>query len=320
MRRPASLTLAAILASLLLAACNNTGTPATPNAPVASTTPSAKAPEPVATPSSSATNSKIAATVNGAAINERRLDELTKHFNSQNPGQGNDAETRKMILDQLIMQTLIAQDATQKGLDKKPEIAEQIELTRQSVLASALIQDFLASHPVSDQDIQAEYDKAKSGIASQEFKARHILVEKEDQAKSLITKLKANPASFAALAKANSKDPGSKDKGGDLGWFDARAMVPEFGTAVSQLQKGKMTEEPVHSKFGYHIIVLDDIRQQAVPPLDQIKPMIRQKLQQQKVKQMLDELKSKAKIDIVEAPAASSLPEAKPVEKPAEKK
>ncbi len=323
MRRQQALPLASLLATLLLAACNNPGT-----APQAGQTPPAATPAAAKNTAPDAGNAKIAATVNGVTITERRIDELVKHFNSQNPGQGNTPEARKMILDQLVMQTLIAQDATQKGLDKKPEIAEQLELTRQSVLASALIQDYIATHPVSDEAVEAEYNKTKAEIASTEYKARHILVEKEDLAKSLIAKLKANPGSFAALAKANSKDPGSKDKGGDLGWFDPRAMVPEFGNAVAHLQKGKITDEPVHSKFGYHIIALDDTRQQAVPPLDQIKPMIRQKLHQQMVKHMLDELKSKAKIDIAAAPATPAAttpatPQATPAAgdaKPAEKK
>ena len=310
---------------LMLAACNEPGTSAkNETSPAAQTLPHSPVTKTESSPAAAATG--VLATVNGTPITTSRVDELVKSFTSQNPGQSADAETRKVILEQLIMQTVIAQDAVQKGLDKKPEIVEKLELTRQSVLASALIQDYLTSHPVSDDAVRAEYDKAKAGIASTEYKARHILVDKEDTAKALIAKLKANPASFAALAKANSKDPGSKDKGGDLGWFDPHIMVPEFAEAVSKLQKGKMTEEPVHTKYGYHIITLDDTRQQAVPPLDQIKPMIRQRLQQQMVKSMLDELKAKAKIDMAAAPAASTVPattpaaEAHPAAKPAEKK
>ncbi|MBX9869274.1 MAG: peptidylprolyl isomerase, partial [Burkholderiaceae bacterium] len=138
-----------------------------------------------------------------------------------------------------------------------------------------------------------------------QFKARHILVEKEEEAKNIIAKLKKDVKAFDALAKAKSKDPGSKDKGGDLGWFDARSMVPEFGTAVAKLEKNKFTEEPVKSQFGYHVILLDDTRESPVPTLEQVKPNLSQQLQQTNIRKLLDDLKAKAKIEITAAPATT---------------
>jgi peptidyl-prolyl cis-trans isomerase C len=109
-------------------------------------------------------------------------------------------------------------------------------------------------------------------------------------------------------------DPGSKANGGDLGWFDSRAMVPEFSAAVSKLEKGKFTEEPVKTQFGYHVILLDDTRARAIPPLDQVKQQLQQQIQQQNLEKLLEDLKAKAKIEIAQAaaPAASPAKEIKP--------
>jgi peptidyl-prolyl cis-trans isomerase C len=153
--------------------------------------------------------------------------------------------------------------------------------------------------------LKAEYEKFKSQAAGTEYKARHILVENEADAKDIIAKLKQNPKAFEALAKEKSKDTGSKGRGGDLGWFDPRGMVPEFGTAVTQLAKGKFSEEPVKSQFGYHVILLEDSRPKQFQALEQIKAELSQQVQQQNLKKYFDELKAKAKIDIAPAPVTA---------------
>jgi peptidyl-prolyl cis-trans isomerase C len=262
--------------------------------------------------------STVAATVDGHAISELSVDMLSKQRAAQ--GQSDTADGRKAIIEHLSMQYLIAQEALKKGLDKSPEAQDQIELTRQSILANAFVQDFLKNAPVSDETLKAEYEKIKGQMSANEYKARHILVDKEGDAKEVIAKLKKNPKAFDALAKAQSKDPGSKGNGGDLGWFDPRGMVPEFGTAVAKLEKGKFTEEPIKSQFGYHVILLEDTRPKQVPPLEQVKPMLQQQVQQQSLRKLFDDMKAKAKIEIVaaKAPAAASAAEAKPAEaKPA---
>jgi len=141
-------------------------------------------------------------------------------------------------------------------------------------------------------------------------------VEKESEAKDIIAKLKKDPKAFEKLAKEKSKDPGSKANGGDLGWFDVRSMVPEFSAAVTKLEKGKTTTEPVKTQFGYHVIQLEDSRPMQAPPFEQVKTGLTQQVQQQELKKMLDDIKAKAKIDIVEAPAPVPAP-AKAEEKPA---
>ena len=257
-----------------------------------------------ASPASASTKDAVVATVNGAPIAESRVDLMLKQRAAQ--GQPDNPETRKAILDQLTMQMLVAQEAVKKGIDKTPEIADQIELTRQSVLANAFVQDYLKTSVISDDMLKAEYDKIKAQMSGTEYKARHILVEKEADAKDIIAKLKKDPKAFEALAKQKSLDTGSKVNGGDLGWFDPRNMVPEFGAAVAKLEKGKFTEEPVKSQFGYHVILLEDSRAKAVPPLEQVKSGLTQQVQQQNLKKLLDDMKAKAKIEIVQAPAPAA--------------
>ncbi len=243
----------------------------------------------------------VAATVNGTAISKSRVDLLVKQRAGM--GQPDNADTRKGIIDQLAMQMLISQEAIKKGLDKSPEVLDQIELTKQSILANAFVQDYIKNNPVSDDLLKAEYDKIKAQMSGNEYKARHILVEKETEAKDIIAKLKKDAKQFDKLAKEKSKDPGSKGNGGDLGWFDPRGMVPEFSAAVAKLEKGKFTLEPVKSQFGYHVIMLEDSRAMQIPPLDQVKPQLTQQVQQQNLKKMIDDMKAKAKIEMTEAPA-----------------
>jgi len=255
----------------------------------------------------------VAATVNGTPISERLVGLMLK----QRPDPAS-AESRSALIDSLAMQLIVTQEAVKKGLDKAPEVSDRIELNRQSILIEAFVQDYLKNSSISDDTLKAEYEKIKAQTTGTEYKARHILVEQEAQARDIIARLKKNPKAFEALAKERSKDQGSKGSGGDLGWFDPHRMVPEFGAAVAKLAKGKFTEEPVKSQFGYHVILLEDSRPQQVQPLEQIKPALTQQIQQQNLKKVFDEMKAKAKIEIVQAPAPVSAPtqEAKPAEAP----
>ena len=197
-----------------------------------------------------------AATVNGIAIAKSRVDMIVQQGLAA--GQPDSPEARKGIIEKLAMQTLAADEAIKKGLDKSPEIMAQIDLIRQSVLANAYVQDLIKNSTASDDMLKAEYEKIKAKITGTEYKARHILVEKEAEAKDIIAKLKKDPGLFEKLAMEKSKDAGSKASGGELGWFDPSRMVPEFGAAVSKLDKGAITQEPVKTQFGYHVIQLED--------------------------------------------------------------
>jgi len=252
----------------------------------------------------------IAATVNGNPISKESVDKIVGQRTAM--GQPDSPEIRKAVINQIAMQMLVSQEAIKKNLDKTPEVIDQINLDKQSILANAFVQDYTKNNPVSDDILKAEYDKIKAQMSGTEYKARHILVAKEADAKAIIAKLKKNPRLFDSLAKEYSKDPGSKDKGGDLGWFDPRGMVPEFGAAVAKLKKGKFTLEPVKTQFGYHVILLEDTRTKQFPTFEQVKPQLVKGVQDQNMKKLIDDMMAKAKIEITASPAAAPAPAKKP--------
>jgi len=254
-----------------------------------------------ATPAAPAAKGPAAATVNGIAISQSTVDMIARQ--GAGSGRPDTPEARKNIVDQLALQMVAADEAVKKGLDKNPEVADQIAMMRQSILANAYVQDLVKNGAVTDEQVKAEYERIKATITGNEYKARHILVEKESEARDIIARLKKDPGAFAKLAMEKSKDQGSKAKGGDLGWFDLSRMVPEFGAAVSKLEKGKFTQEPVKTQFGYHVILLEDVKPIEAPPLEDVKPQLTQQLQQQNVKKQLDALKAGAKIEVVGAAA-----------------
>ncbi|OJV66214.1 peptidylprolyl isomerase, partial [Hydrogenophaga sp. 70-12] len=168
-------------------------------------------------------------------------------------------------------------------------------LARQTIMIRALFADYQKKHPVTDEEIKAEYDKFAAASAGKEYKARHILVEKEDEAKAIIASLKKG-AKFEDIAKKQSKDPGSGANGGDLDWAPAANYVPEFSQALLKLEKGQLADAPVQSQFGWHVIRVDDIRDAEIPKLEELKPQIAQQLAQQKMQKYQQELRDKAKV------------------------
>ena len=244
----------------------------------------------------------VAATVNGTNIAESQLETIFKQNGAE--AMINDEALRARVIDQLAVQLIAAKEAAKKGLDKEAETKEQLEMARQSILATALVKDYVKKNPVTSDEINKEYEKLKASMNGKEFKARHILVKQEAEAKSLIAKLQANPKSFEALAKEKSIDPGSKTNGGDLGWFDPGQMVPEFSAALNALQKDQITQEPVKTQFGYHIIQLEDSRDRQFPPVEDVSAKLEEQLQQKKLAAFLEDMKAKAKISITKLPGA----------------
>ena len=232
------------------------------------------------------------AVVNGKAIPTARVDAMVKQMVQQ--GQKDSPEMRSMIKDELINREVLAQEADRQGVSSRPEIKNQIELARQSIVIRALAQDYVAKHPVSEDEMKAEYDKFKGQSAGKEYHARHILVEKEDEAKAIIAKLKGG-AKFDELA-AQSKDQGSAKQGGDLGWAPPDAFVKPFSDAMVGLKAGEITQAPVQTQFGYHVIKLEEVRDAQLPGFDEVKGQIAESLQQRKLQQFQQDLKKKAKI------------------------
>ena len=231
------------------------------------------------------------AVVNGKAVPKARLDAL-----AQQAARAGRQIPPEQLRDIVITREIFAQAAMAQGLDATEEYKNQLELTRQQILIQELITDFQKKNPVSDAEAKAEYDKFSAENAGKEYRARHILVEKEELAKSLIAQIKKG-AKFEDLAKKNSKDPGSGANGGDLDFANPSSYVKEFADALVGLEKGKMTDKPVKTQFGFHIIRLEDVRDAQLPKFDDVKPQIVQQLQQQKLAKYQEDLRSKAKIE-----------------------
>ena len=238
-----------------------------------------------------------AAVVNGKAIPKAKLDKMLA-----SAGQvANNPELRDRARDMLITRELINQEAIKRGVINNDGIQEQLEQARLNILVGAVFEDYIQREGVSEAELKTAYEQVKGQFSGKEYKVRHILVEKEAEAKSLIAKIKAGEK-FEDLAKANSKDPGSAVNGGDLNWMNPQALVPEFSKAMVALDKGQMTDKPVKSQFGFHIIKLEDVRESKVPTVAELKPQLIQMMaqdqnwQKAKFEEMLAKLKSKAKV------------------------
>ncbi len=239
-------------------------------------------------------------TVNGKPVPKAKLDILLK--NELKPGQPRTPEIEIQAQDFLVMQEILEQEAVKRGVATSDDYKAKIELMRQRLLIQQLIEDEKKKSTPTDAEISAEYEQYKKQVSGNEYRARHILVEKESEAKSLLAQLKKDSTKFEDLAKKNSKDPGSKEKGGDLDWADPSTYDPMFAAALIKLKKGEITSAAVKSNYGYHIIRLDDTRPAQPQPLEQLKPQISQQLIQRKMKTFIDDLRSKAKTDYKFAP------------------
>lgn len=232
------------------------------------------------------------AVVNGKPVPSARADALVKQLAAQ--GQADTPQLRAAVKEELINREILMQEADKRGLSNTADVKAQLEQARQMIVIRSLIADFGKKHPITDDEIKAEYDKFRATTGDKEYHVHHILVETEDQAKDIIAKLKAG-AKFEDLAK-QSKDPGSAANGGDLDWAAPSAFVKPFSDAMVALKKGDITQTPVKTQFGYHVIRLDDVRAAKVPTLEELKPQIVDALQQRKIQAYQEELRSKAKI------------------------
>jgi peptidyl-prolyl cis-trans isomerase C len=239
-------------------------------------------------------NAQNVAIVNGKAVPLSRVEALSQQV--ARSGRQVTPEIQQQIKDEVIAREIFIQEAQKMGLDTSVEFQNQMELARQTILIRELFATYQKTHAVTDDEIKAEYDKFAAANSGKEYRARHILVDKEADAKAIIAQLKKG-GKFEEIAKKSSKDPGSGAKGGDLDWAPAGNYVAEFATALTALSKGKMTETPVKSQFGYHIIRLDDVREAQMPKLEEVKPQVSQQLQQQKLAKYQDELRAKAKVE-----------------------
>ena len=244
------------------------------------------------TPAAADTNKPLA-TVNGKAI-PALYGELIRREMGQ--GQPDSPQLDQRVRESLINLELLSRAALDKGLDKEPNLAAALDIRRKDQLAKGFLEDYVKTHPVTDAEIKAMYDKAKAEAVNPEYRARHILVKTEAEAKKIIADL-GKKAKFEDLAKKQSQDPGSAKNGGALDWADRNAFVKEFSDAMAGLKKGEFTKTPVKSQFGYHVIRLDDTRMPQLPPLETVRGEIVKQLQQQRVRDAITSVRASAKIE-----------------------
>jgi peptidyl-prolyl cis-trans isomerase C len=239
--------------------------------------------------------SPAVATVDGTPITRAEYDFYTKRLLQGRPNTELTAEQKNQILDEMISMQLIAAQAVKDGMEKDPDVATSLEVLRLRILADAESQKYLKDKEPTDAELHAEYDAAVAGLDKTEYHARHILVATKEQGEAAIKKIKGG-AKFEDVAKAESTDT-SKASGGDLGWFTLARMAKPFGDAVKTLKKGEMTQEPVQTQFGWHVIKLEDTREAPPPPFEQVKQQVASGAMQKKLAAYVDTLKKTAKIE-----------------------
>jgi len=237
-----------------------------------------------------------AAIVNGKSIPKAQLDKLV-----QKSGQGDNPQVRDQAREMLVTKELILQEADKRGVIQKESVREQLEQSRVGILVAAVFEDYIEKEGVTEAELKAAYESVKTQYTGKEYHVEHILVEKETDAKAIIAQIKAG-GNFGEIAKAKSKDPGSATNGGDLGWVNDKALVPEFSKAMVQLKNGQMTDKPMKSQFGWHIIKTVDSRDMKAPSFDELKAELKQMIasdqnwQKAKFTEMMQKLRAKAKV------------------------
>ena len=234
------------------------------------------------------------AIVNGKAVPKTRLDALAQQVAKS--GRPVTPEMQSQLREEVIAREVFMQEAEKQGLAASDDYKMQMELARQTIMIRSLFADYQQKNKLTDVELKAEYDKFAATNGGKEYKARHILVEKEADAKAIIASIKKG-GKFEDIAKKQSKDPGSGANGGDLDWANPGSYVPEFSQAMLKLNKGQMTDVPVKSQFGYHIIRVDDTREAKIPAFEELKPQIAQQIEQQRLGAYQQGLREKAKVE-----------------------
>jgi peptidyl-prolyl cis-trans isomerase C len=259
----------ALLLSCLLAACGQQAAPA-------------KVSEPIAT-------------VNGRPLPRSEFEMYVSNIERQANGQKLDPGQLDEALQRYIGMHLAAEAGAKRGLDKEQKIADELAFARTKVLSDAALQRHLDENPVKDEELEPAYKKGVAELPPQ-YHTSHILVDNPGAAEELITKIKGG-ADFAKLAKQQSLDS-SKTTGGDIGWLVPQDMVPEYAAAVSKLEPGQITQAPVKSRFGWHVIRLEEKRPQDVSPFEDVKDKVMLLVKRQRIDGYLKTLREQAKVDV----------------------
>ncbi len=238
---------------------------------------------------------QVLARVNGEAITAPQLEAQLQAMSQR--GQGSQRPSRQQALQELVELELMAQKAEKQGLPEQPEIAAAIQRQRNTILAQNLVRSELSDLQVSEEELKKAYEDKVADVGGTEYKARHIKLDDEAKAKSLIQELDGG-ADFAALAKEHSTGP-SSSRGGDLGWFTPDRMVDPIAQAVQELEPGNHYATPIKTKFGWHVLKLEDTREKEPPKFEQMKSQLRNQMMGRKVQDYIGSLRENAEVEIV---------------------
>ena len=281
--------IAAVVAAALFPAAGVLAQTATPPKPAAPA-PKPAAAAPAAAPAAGASAAAPAAPAGKALYPQATFDLLLRERMAQ--GQPDSPELRAAVRDELNTRELLVREARKKNMQNNADVKQQMELAQQTILVRAYVNDWVKSNPVPEAELKKEYEGIKNQIGDREYKVAHILVEKEDEAKQVIADLQKG-GKFDEIAKARSKDPGSKDRGGDLDWNAPGGFVKPFSDAMVATPKGKFTPTPVQTQFGYHVILVEDVREAKIPSFDEVKPQLQQRVQAAHLDRYFRELRAK---------------------------
>lgn len=237
----------------------------------------------------------VVAVVNGKEIIAEELRMTAQQnkvdYNSLNVNQ------KQLLLNGLINRQLVAMEARNQKYDQTPDMKLKLTALEDSILAATFLEEMTKKVEVTEQELKDLYEKNVQQNAQNQYKARHILVKEEATAKEIIKQL-AEGGDFAAIAKEKSEDKSSAEKGGDLDWFNTRTMVPEFAKAVESAKVGELPKEAVKSAFGWHVILVEDMKPIEPPTYESSKEKLETMIIKNKLTKYLEELNSKAKVEV----------------------
>ena len=292
MRLPPMLPLLLTL-GLFLSACGEAPSTAKPAA--------GEGPEPKPGPAKQASldDPDVVVLVNGAPVTKAMYSAFYQQWLRARQRRGADSDSPQeqlAVLNELVNAMLIVQDAEAQGFDKKPEVSVMLELLRTRALAEMSMAERLQKAGLSDQDLKKLYDERYGGQTQKEFKARHILLDTEEEAKAVIAELQGG-ADFIGLARQRSVGP-SASQGGDLGWFGPAQMVKPFADAVAALDNGSYSKTPVHTDFGWHVILREQSRETPPPSFNDVRRELLEEKRRELFSEYIGDLRDKADIQI----------------------
>jgi peptidyl-prolyl cis-trans isomerase C len=243
---------------------------------------------------------KSAAVVNGTTISQEQVEKGVQQFLMQRGVQDINAipvaqlgELRKKMLTELIGRELMAQEAKKAGLDKTPDVSQQIEQAKQALLASAFVNNYIKTHPVTEAQLQTEFELLKAKLGDKLYNMRVIVVETKPEAVALIAQL-GKKAKFEELAKKSSIHAQSAAQGGMIGWNLRNVFGDEFTDTLMKMKKGEYTKEPVQTQLGWNIVRLEEVRPSTI---EDFRAQLQQRLEQKSLEKAISDLRKDAKID-----------------------